>query len=117
MAAVEQLRFGVEGGGKVSALLSRPAKARRLLVLAHGAGAGMTHPFMENLAKALARVGVATFRYQFPDMELHRRGPPPPFVLSAAGGAPLPAARAARSPGAAVCGGRRHVGWHVRRSR
>jgi len=83
MAAVELLRFGVEGGGEVSALLSRPAKARRLLVLAHGAGAGMSHPFMENLADALASVGVATFRYQFPYMEQRRRVPDSPVVLMA----------------------------------
>src|SRR6267378_3304743 len=50
MATLEPFRFGVEGGGEVSALLLRPAKARRLLVLAHGAGAGMSHPFMEKLA-------------------------------------------------------------------
>ncbi len=60
MAAVEQLRFAVEGGREVSALLWRPAKSRRLLVLAHGAGAGMSHPFMEKLAGELAGVGVAT---------------------------------------------------------
>ncbi len=51
MAAVEQLRFGVERGGEVSALLCRPAKARWLLALGHGAGAGMSHPFMEKLAQ------------------------------------------------------------------
>src|SRR5438552_2695510 len=44
MATGEQLRFGVDGGVEVSALLSMPAKARRLVVLAHGAGAGMLHP-------------------------------------------------------------------------
>src|SRR2546427_11529501 len=97
MAAVEQLRFGVEGGGEVSALLCWPAKARWLQVLAHGAGAGMSHPFMEKLAGELAGVGVATFRYQFPYMEERRRGPDAPTVLTAtvvgagrgaAGGAP-----------------------------
>src|SRR5712691_7713182 len=83
MAAVEQLRFGVEGGGEVSALLCRPAKARWLLVLAHGAGAGMSHPFMEKLAGELAGVGVATLRYQFPYMEQRRRVPDAPAVLTA----------------------------------
>src|SRR6266705_713391 len=83
MAAVEQLRFGVEGGGEVSALLCRPAKARRLLVLAHGAGAGMSHPFMEKLASELAGVGVATLRYQFPYMEQKRRVPDASAVLTA----------------------------------
>jgi len=83
MAAIEQLRFGVEGGGEVSALLVRPAKARWLLVLAHGAGAGMNHPFMEMLAGELADVGVATLRYQFPYMEERRRVPDAPAVLTA----------------------------------
>ncbi len=86
MAAVQQLRFRVEGGGEVSALLSRPAKGRRLLVLAHGAGAGMSHPFMANLAGALASVSVATFRYQFPYMEQRRRVPAVPGLPLFAGG-------------------------------
>jgi predicted alpha/beta-hydrolase family hydrolase len=67
----------------VSALLSRPTKARWLLVLAHGAGAGMSHPFMEKLAGELASVGVATFRYQFPYMQEQRRVPDAPAVLTA----------------------------------
>ena len=83
MAAAEQLRFGVEGRGEVSALLLRPTKARWLLVLAHGAGAGMSHPFMEMLAGELSKVGVATLRYQFPYMEERRRVPDAPGVLTA----------------------------------
>jgi predicted alpha/beta-hydrolase family hydrolase len=83
MAAVEQLRFDVEGRGEVSALLSRPAKARWLLVLAHGAGAGMRHPFLEKLVNELAGVGVATLRYQFPYMEERRQFPDTPAVLTA----------------------------------
>ena len=50
-------------------------------MLAHGAGAGMTHPFMESLTAELASRGVATFRYQFPYMEKRRRIPDPPAVL------------------------------------
>ena len=73
----------MEGAGKVSALLLRPAKARWLLVLAHGAGAGMSHPFMAKLADELASVGVATMRYQFPYMEERRRVPDAPAVLTA----------------------------------
>jgi len=63
-------RFEVPGhAGGVSALLLRPRDARCLLALAHGAGAGMRHPFMESIAEELAQRGVATFRYQFPYME------------------------------------------------
>jgi hypothetical protein len=50
-------------------LLVRPPNAHRMLTLAHGAGAGMRHPFMEKLAALLATVGVATLRYEFPYME------------------------------------------------
>jgi predicted alpha/beta-hydrolase family hydrolase len=50
-------------------LLVRPPNAHRMLTLAHGAGAGMRHPFMEKLAALLASVGVATLRYEFPYME------------------------------------------------
>jgi uncharacterized protein len=52
-------------------------------MLAHGAGAGMSHPFMENLADELAAAGVATLRYQFPYMEERRRVPDAPAVLTA----------------------------------
>jgi len=83
MTAASDLRFAVEGAGEVPALLLRPAKARWLLVLAHGAGAGMSHPFLATLARELAEVGVATFRYQFPYMEQRRRVPDTPAVLTA----------------------------------
>jgi predicted alpha/beta-hydrolase family hydrolase len=55
--------------GEVSALLLRPAGARTLLVLGHGASTNMRHAFLDGLAQALAAAGVATFRYQFPYME------------------------------------------------
>ena len=83
MPTSEQLRFVVEGAGEVSALLTRPKDAQWLLLLAHGAGAGMTHPFMEKLSADLAAVGIATFRYQFPYMEQRRHVPDPPAVLIA----------------------------------
>ncbi len=61
--------------GDVSALLMRPVAADCLLVLGHGAGAGMRHPFMEALAAHLADRRIATFRYQFPYVEHGRRRP------------------------------------------
>ncbi len=79
----ERLRFGVEGAGEVSAILMCPADARWMMALAHGAGAGMTHPFLEKLARELASVGIATFRYQFPYMEQRRRVPDSPTVATA----------------------------------
>ena len=50
-------------------ILERPPEAWAIYVLAHGAGAGMRHPFRESFAKALAAEGVATLRYEFPYME------------------------------------------------
>lgn len=69
--------------GEVSAEIMRPADARWLVVLAHGAGAGMTHPFMETLAERLASHGVASFRYQFPYLERGSKRPDPPPLLEA----------------------------------
>ena len=83
MERQEQLRFGVEGNGEVTALLQRPSHARWLLVLAHGAGAGMNHPFLYKLAAELSTVGIATLRYQFPYMEQRRRAPDRANVLTA----------------------------------
>jgi predicted alpha/beta-hydrolase family hydrolase len=80
----KDLRLSVENGRwEVSALLLMPAGPRHLLVLAHGAGAGMNHPFMEEIARELAAVNVATLRYQFPYMEARRRVPDAPSVLTA----------------------------------
>src|SRR6266852_369928 len=83
MAGSGKLRLAGEDGGEVSALLLLPAEPRLMLVLAHGAGAGMTHPFLISLAAELAAVGVATLRYQFPYMEQRRRVPDSPAVLTA----------------------------------
>lgn len=72
-----------DAAGEVGAILLRPPDARWLLVLAHGAGAGMRHAFMESVARELAAAGVATFRYQFPYTEQGRGRPDPPGVLTA----------------------------------
>jgi len=72
-----------ETAGHCDALLLRPADARWLLVLAHGAGAGMHHPFMESLARELAAWRIATFRYLFPYMQQRRKRPDKPAVLTA----------------------------------
>ena len=58
-----------ESNDKVSAILQVPANANALIVLGHGAGAGMLHSNMEGIAKALHARQIATFRYQFPFME------------------------------------------------
>ena len=59
------------------------AGARCCYVLAHGAGAGMTHPFMAAVADELAERGIATLRYQFPYMEQGSKRPDPPALAQA----------------------------------
>jgi uncharacterized protein len=62
--------------GNVSAISIVPDNAMCLLTMAHGAGAGMVHPFMEELAVSLAGAGIATLRFNFPFMEKPKKGPP-----------------------------------------
>ena len=112
MGTVEDLRLAVDGAGEVSALLLRPAKARWLLALAHGAGAGMSHPFMTKLAEELASVGVATLRYQFPYMEGRRRVPDKPAVLTATVRAAVRAAAEA-APGLLLLAGGKSMGGRM----
>src|SRR2546423_6835665 len=69
--------------GDVSGLLLRPDGARLLYVLAHGAGAGMRHPFLEGGAQGLAERSIAPLRYQFPYREQRGGRPDPPAVAAA----------------------------------
>ena len=80
----QKLEIGIGKAGAVSALLIRPAQARACFVFAHGAGAGMTHPFMETFAAGLGERGVASLRYQFPYMEKGSKRPDPPDIAQAA---------------------------------
>jgi uncharacterized protein len=82
--STQKLQIEVQKGSSVSALLIRPAKARACFVFAHGAAAGMAHPFMETVAQGLSERGVATLRYQFPYMEKGSKRPDPPAVAHAA---------------------------------
>src|SRR5882672_8083574 len=74
----------VEGAGRVSGLLQEVRGARVCYVLAHGAGAGMKHPFMGAIAQGLAERGISTLRYQFPYMEQGSKRPDIPRVAQAA---------------------------------
>jgi predicted alpha/beta-hydrolase family hydrolase len=73
----------VSDATRVSGLLQKPPCARACYVLAHGAGAGMDHPFMEGLASGLASRGIVTLRYQFPYMERGTKRPDPPPLAQA----------------------------------
>jgi len=78
------LTLTLADGSTVSALLQAPSGALACYVLAHGAGAGMAHPFMAAVAAGLAERGIATLRYQFPYMERGSKRPDTPAVAHAA---------------------------------
>ena len=98
--------------GTVSAILECPTHAWALYVLAHGAGAGMRHRFMEQVAEALAGKGVATLRYQFPYVESGGRRPDPPAVLEATVRAAVAAGREA-APGLRLIAGGKSLGGRM----
>jgi predicted alpha/beta-hydrolase family hydrolase len=100
------------GDGKVSGLLLKPAKPRALYVLAHGAGAGMAHPFMEAVAQGLAQRGIATLRYQFPYMERGSKRPDTPKVAQGAVRAAV-AEAARRMPGIPLYAGGKSFGGRM----
>jgi hypothetical protein len=73
----------IEAPRVVSGLLQAPRDATAVFVMAHGAGAGMTHPFMAAVAQGLAERRVATLRYQFPAMEDGSKRPDKPPLAHA----------------------------------
>src|SRR5262245_9407924 len=83
-AKAESVTITVSEGQRVSGLLQAPSKVSACYVLAHGAGAGMTHPFMGAIAGGLAERGIATLRYQFLYMEQRSKRPDPPALAHAA---------------------------------
>lgn len=95
----QKLQLDVGGAPAVSALLLRPAAAQACFVFAHGAGAGMTHEFMERVAAGLCERGIATLRYQFPYMESGSKRPDAPALAHAT-------VRAAVEEAARCCPGR-----------
>jgi uncharacterized protein len=106
------ITIAVEGGAAVSALLHLPPAARACYVLAHGAGAGMQHPFMSAAAAELGALGIATLRYQFPYMERRSRRPDPPALCHATvRAATLEAAR--RAPALPLFAGGRSFGGRM----
>ena len=110
--APEASTLSVAGELSVSALLTRPPGARSCYVLAHGAGAGMRHPFMSAVAEELAVAGIATLRFQFPYMERRSRRPDPPALCHATVRAAV-AWAAQRLPGVALVAGGRSFGGRM----
>lgn len=83
-APARPVTIAIDGSAPVSGLLQAPREARACYVLAHGAGAGMAHPFMVAVADQLAERGVATLRFQFPYMERGSKRPDRPPIAQAA---------------------------------
>ncbi len=81
--SAREVGIDVDAGRRVSGLLQVPERSRACYVLAHGAGAGMTHAFMASVAAELAERGIATLRYQFPYMEQGGKRPDPPALAQA----------------------------------
>jgi predicted alpha/beta-hydrolase family hydrolase len=82
-AKPKRVTIALDDDQHVSGLLQVPLKARACYVMAHGAGAGMTHSFLAAVADGLAERGIATLRYQFLYMEQGSRRPDAPKVAHA----------------------------------
>jgi uncharacterized protein len=106
-------RLSIDSGtDTVCALLDVASRPRACYVLAHGAGAGMTHAFMAAAAAELAQRGVATLRYNFPYMERGSKRPDPPKVAHGAVRAAV-AEAARRLPGVALFAGGKSFGGRM----
>jgi predicted alpha/beta-hydrolase family hydrolase len=108
----QSLKLDIPNAASVSALLLRPDNARACFVFAHGAGAGMAHPFMETVATGLCERGFATLRYQFPYMEKGSKRPDAPAVAHAAVRAAVTEA-ARLSPGIPLIAGGKSFGGRM----
>ncbi len=110
--APEKLTIETGKPGPVSALLLRPDRPRACFVFAHGAGAGMTHSFMETFANGLCERDIASLRYQFPYMEKAGKRPDPPAIAQAAVRAAV-AEAAQCCPGLALIAGGKSFGGRM----
>jgi predicted alpha/beta-hydrolase family hydrolase len=107
----ERLTFDA-GKGTVSAAFATPGKGSPVLVIAHGAGAGMDHPFLVGFARGMNDHGVATMRFNFPYLEAGRRSPDTPAAAVAAWRAALETA-SGRAAGAPVAAGGKSYGGRM----
>jgi uncharacterized protein len=111
-ANVEPITITVNDAVRVSGLLQVPPQPRACYVLAHGAGAGMAHPFMAAVADELGQRGLANLRYQFPYMERGGKRPDPPKLAQATVRAAV--AEAVRLlPGVAIVAGGKSFGGRM----
>ena len=112
MTTPEPLTIDVDDAQRVSGLLIVPPGARACYVFAHGAGAGMAHPFMAQVSAGLAERGIASLRYQFPYMERRAKRPDPPALAQATVRAAV-AEAARRLPAFALVGGGKSFGGRM----
>ena len=103
---LERVRIDVADGVSVSALVQVPRNVSSCFVMAHGAGAGMEHPFMSAVSQGLFERQIATFRYQFPFMEAGSKRPDRPALAHAAVRAAVTSASAAFPSKPIVAGGK-----------
>jgi predicted alpha/beta-hydrolase family hydrolase len=109
---METIRIEIEASDPVTGLLMNPPDAHGCFVLAHGAGAGMTHSFMEAVATGLDERRIATLRYQFPYMEKGLKRPDAPSTARAAVRAAV-AEAARRCPGVPLIAGGKSFGGRM----
>jgi uncharacterized protein len=108
MARVERFAFSTPKG-QVSAAWHETVRGAPALVVAHGAGAGMDHPFIAGFAEALSGQGVSALRFNFPYLEAGRKSPGSPNDAIAAVGSAVDEARR-RTSGAVFAGGKSYGG-------
>lgn len=111
-APPQSVSIGVDSSQRVSGLLQLPREARACCVLAHGAGAGMTHPFMTAIADGLVERNVASLRYQFPYMERGSKRPDAPRIAQGTVRAAI-AEALRRAPGLALFAGGKSFGGRM----
>jgi uncharacterized protein len=109
----ERFAIDVASRGPVSAAFARPADAVASLVVAHGAGAGMDHPFLTGFTRAINELGVATLRFNFPYLEAGRRSTDSAPVAVAAWRAAFEAARSRGPEGEPVWAGGKSYGGRM----
>jgi len=109
---MKSVNIPIEEGDPVSGLLQLPPKARACYVMAHGAGAGMTHAFLQSMSDELEGRGIATLRYQFSYMERGSRRPDPPHVAHRAVRAAV-ARAASLAPGLPLLAGGKSFGGRM----
>jgi uncharacterized protein len=111
-SAATPLMLRLPAGGAVSALLDQPARPLACYVFAHGAGAGIEHPFMAAVAAGLVARDIAVLRFQFPFMEQGSKRPDAPRVAQAAVRAAVDEA-ARRLPGVPLFAGGKSFGGRM----